>query len=97
MHYSNVESPSEKLGILAIFKKNDGEHNYNIVLSKSKHGTNENREFPMLVVTPDMQAQFTFATTYKGGDSNHHLGTKTPLCDLPDDMQELLKDKLIKK
>lgn len=96
MHYSNVESPSEKLGILAIFKKAGGEHDYKIVLSKSKHGTNENREFPMLVVTPDMQTQRTF-TAYKGGDPNHHLGTKTPLCDLPEDMQELLKEKLVKK
>lgn len=96
MHYSNVESPSEKLGILAIFKKDGGNNDYTVVLSKSKHGTNENREFPMLVVTPDMQAQLTYAA-YKGGDPNHHLGTKTPLCDLPDDMQELLKEKLLKK
>lgn len=96
MHYSNVESTSEKLGILAIFKKDSGDQEYTVVLSKSKHGTNENREFPVFNLTPDVtQSQFSFIP-YKGGDSNHQLGRKTLFCDLPENIQTILKEKLQK-
>lgn len=93
MHYSNVSSGSEKLGIIGIFRKTPAEHIF--VLSKSKNGTNEKGEFPAIRINTQEEFHPLFVD-YKGDSANIELGAKTAFCDLPEGLQTKISEILFK-
>lgn len=95
MHYSNVQSSSEKLGIVNIFKK--GADNYLIVLSKTKYGSNDRREFPAIDFDAQAATFHPLFVAYKGGQDNSVLGSPIVFCDLPQISQAFISESLLKE
>lgn len=95
MHYSNVQTGSEKLGIVNIFKK--GSDNYLIVLSKSKYGSNDKREFPAINFDAQNTKFHPLFVAYKCGQDNSGLGSPIVFCDLPQRSQTFISERLLKE